>query len=429
DARLDALAAATTGLAAKNAADAVMRDPTSVGGVGINVSLGTSHSHSNSTASASTAVGSTVSAGRNVSIAAAGAGAASNINVTGSDITAGNNATLNAQGNINLHAAQNTDSQQSTNTGSSASIGVTFGVGKSNGISFQAGVSGTKGNGNGSDTTWTNTHVNAGNTLTLQSGGDTTLKGAVADGQQVVANVGGNLNIESLQDVSHFDSKQTSGGVSVSVCVPPICYGASSASANFSQDKLKSDYASVTEQSGIKAGDGGFQVNVKGNTDLKGGVIASNDKAVQDGVNSLTTATLTHSDIQNRAEYSGQQVGISGGYGGTIGKDQQGNANNVNPVKGTELPSYNGFSATPPVAMNASGDAGSTTRSAISGGAVTITDDAKQQQLTGQTAAEAVAGISRDTTSTANTIAPIFDKDKIQAGFDITSQFINQVGT
>jgi filamentous hemagglutinin len=429
DARLEALAAATTGLAAKNAADAVMSDPTSVGGVGINVSLGTSHSHSNSTASSSTAVGSTVSAGHNVNIAAAGAGAASNINVTGSDITAGNNTTLNAEGNINLQAAQNTDSQKSTNSGSSASIGVTFGVGKSNGISFHVGVSGTKGNGNGSGTTWTNTHVNAGNTLTLQSGGDTTLKGAVADGQQVVANVGGNLNIESLQDVSHFDSKQTSGGVSVSVCVPPICYGASSASANFSQDKLKSDYASVTEQSGIKAGDGGFQVNVKGNTDLKGSVIASSDKAVQDGVNSLTTATLTHSDIQNRAEYSGQQVGISGGYGGTIGKDQQGTADNRNPVKGTELPGYNGFSATPPVAMNASGDASSTTKSAISGGAVTITDGAKQQQLTGQTAADAVAGISRDTTGTTNTIAPIFDKDKIQASFDITSQFVNQIGT
>ncbi|MCC8395608.1 hemagglutinin repeat-containing protein [Paraburkholderia sp. MMS20-SJTR3] len=433
DARLTALAAATTGLAAKNAYDAVMSDPTSVGGVGINVSLGTSHSNSSSTASSSTAVGSTVSAGHNLNIAAAGEGADSNINVIGSDLSAGNNATLDAEGAINLQAAQNTDSQQSTNSGSSASIGVTFGVGKSNGISFNAGVSGTKGNDNGGDTTWTNTHVNAENMLTLQSGGDTNLKGAVADGQQVIASVGGNLNIESLQDTSTYNSKQQSGGVSVNVCVPPLCYGASSVAGNIGQQKLNSNYASVTEQSGIGAGDGGFQIDVKGNTDLKGGVISSSDAAVQSGVNSLTTATLTHSDIENRAEYSGQSLGISGGFGGEIGKSQSGTADNVNPVPGTTLPKNgggpSGLTMAPPIAMSASGDASGTTKSAISGGTITITDGAKQQQLTGQTAEEAVASINRDTSDTLGSVAPIFDKDKIEAGFDITSQFINQVGT
>jgi len=434
DARLTALAAATTGLAAKNAYDAVVSDPTSVGGVGINVSLGTSHSNSNSSASSNTAVGSTVSAGHNLNIAAAGAGADSDINVTGSTLSAGHNATLNAQGDINLQAAQNTDSQQSKNSGSSASIGVTFGVGKSNGISFQAGVSGTKGHGDGSDTTWTNTNVAAGNKLTLESGGDTNLTGAVASGKQVIADVGGDLNIKSLQDTSHYDSKQASGGVSVSVCVPPICYGASSVAGNFSQQKMNSDYAAVGEQSGIKAGDGGFQVNVNGNTDLKGGVIASSDKAVRDGVNSLTTATLTSSDIQNHASYDASSMGISGSYGSGTGKNQKGTADNVNPVPGTTLPKTNGGSApglqvAPPIAMSASDDASSVTRSGVSGGALTITDSATQQQLTGQTAVEAVASINRDTSNTGGALAPIFDKDKIQAGFDITSQFVNQAGT
>jgi filamentous hemagglutinin len=83
----------------------------------------------------------------------------------------------------------------------------------------------------------------------------------------------------------------------------------------------------------------------------------------------------------------------------------------------------------PPVALSASGDANGTTKSGISGGTVTVTDGAKQQQLTGQTADEAVASINRDTGSTQGTIAPIFDKDKIEAGFDITSQFVNQAGT
>lgn len=40
-----------------------------------------------------------------------------------------------------------------------------------------------------------------------------------------------------------------------------------------------------------------------------------------------------------------------------------------------------------------------------------------------------MASINRDTSNAGGTLAPIFDKDKIQTGFDITSQFINQAGT
>uniref|UniRef100_UPI001FC7BCC6 endonuclease toxin domain-containing protein n=1 Tax=Burkholderia gladioli TaxID=28095 RepID=UPI001FC7BCC6 len=330
---------------------------------------------------------------------------------------------------VNLQAAENTSSQHSTNSGSSASAGVSFTVGDKSGIAFTAGVAGNRGNADGDSSTWTNTHVSAGNELAIQSGGDTNLKGAVASGKQVVADVGGNLNIESLQDKDHYDSKQQSAGISASVCAPPLCTGKSSVAGSVGQTKMNSDYASVIEQSGIKAGDGGFQVDVKGNTDLKGGVVASSDKAVQDNLNKLTTSTLTHRDIENHASYDASSVGLSGGYGGTIGKDQKGTADNVNPVPGTSVPSKGGISVAPPVVMGASGDASSTTTSGVSGGTVTITDGAKQQQLTGETAAEAVANMNRDTSNTSSALAPIFDKDKIQAGFDITSQFINQVGT
>ncbi len=98
----------------------------------------------------------------------------------------------------------------------------------------------------------------------------------MANGKQVVANVGGDLNIESLQDTSTYHSKDQSIGGSVTVG-----FGFSGSA---SQQKIDSDFASVTEQSGIKAGDKGFQVNVRGNTDLKGAVIASTEKSVQDGV-------------------------------------------------------------------------------------------------------------------------------------------------
>uniref|UniRef100_UPI0039890F53 hemagglutinin repeat-containing protein n=1 Tax=Burkholderia contaminans TaxID=488447 RepID=UPI0039890F53 len=408
DPRLIALAAATTGLAAKNTYDSLKQmggDPVNAAkSVGINVSVGASKSDSQMQAQSSTAVGSTVSAGRNVTIAAAGAGKDSNIDVIGSTISAGNNAKLAAEGNVNLQAAESTSSQHSTNSGASASVGVSFTVGAKTGVALTAGVAGNRGNADGDSSTWTNTHVAAGNQLTIQSGGDTNLKGAVASGKQVVANVGGNLNIESLQDKDHFDSKQQNAGVSVSVCPPPCV---SSVAGSVGQTKMNSDYASVIEQSGIKAGDGGFQVDVKGNTDLKGGVIASGDKAVQDNLNTLTTGTLTRSDIENHASYDASLIGLSGGYGGTIGKDQKGTADNVNPVPGTSLPKGDGgLQVAPPVALGASGDASSTTKSGVSGGTLTITDGTKQQQLTGQTAAETVADVDRNTSNTGGGACP-----------------------
>jgi hypothetical protein len=50
-------------------------------------------------------------------------------------------------------------------------------------------------------------------------------------------------------------------------------------SASASQSKVSADYLSVVEQSGIKAGDGGFQIGVKSKTDLQGGLITSSQSA------------------------------------------------------------------------------------------------------------------------------------------------------
>ncbi len=427
DARLIVLSAVTTGLAAKNLYDAVGGNPVAAAAsIGINVGIGKSKSDSQSQAQSSTAVGNTVSAGRNATLVAAGAGQDSRIDVIGSTISAGNDARLVAEGDVNLQAAQSTSSQHGTNSGSSQSVGVSFSVGANTGVALNASVAGNRGQVDGDSSTWTNTHVSAGKQLGIDSGNDTNLKGAVVSGQQVIANIGGNLKVESLQDLDRYDSKQQSAGVSVSVCLPPCL---PSIAGSVGQTKMYSDYASVTEQTGIKAGDGGFQIGVQGNTDLKGGVIASSDPAITDEKNSLTTGTLTHSDIENHAEYDASQLAFSGGYGGTIGKDQKGKADNANPVPGTKLPSSGGLSVAPPVVLSASDDAHSVTQRGISGGTIAITDNAKQQAQTGQTAEDAIASINRDTSDTEGALKPIFNKEKIEAGFEIVGQLVNQVGT
>lgn len=253
----------------------------------------------------------------------------------------------------------------------------------------------------------------------------------MASGAQVVTQIGGNLHIESLQDTSVYASKQQSIGGSISVGA-----GMVGASVNVGNSKMQSNYASVTEQSGIKAGAGGFQVAVAGKTSLTGAAIASTDAAVTAGRNSLSTATLTQTELQNGASYSAQSVSLGAGYstgGQGVGKDQHGRAETGGgQTPGSTLPSLNGFSATTPVALAASGNAASVTGSGISGGALTITDGAAQLALTGKTATQTVSELHRDVATGkdgSNALKPIFNEQEIQAGFTVVGALTREVGT
>ncbi|MFJ3464517.1 hemagglutinin repeat-containing protein [Achromobacter spanius] len=439
--RLQAIAAVAAGLAAKNAYDAVAKDPSKVGGININIDVGVSSASQTSSGQSSTASGAAVSAGRDLTIIAGGKGDQSDIIVSGSDLAAGRNIVLDAQGDILLTAQQNTASQKTDGKSSSASIGVGFSIGGTqNGVSINVGAGGSKNKSNGEEVTWNNTHVQAGNVLTMSSGGDTVLRGAQATGDRILATVGGDLVIESLQDISNYTARDRSVGVQVSLCIPPICYGASSVSGNYGHTKINSQYASVTEQSGLWAGDGGFQLDVAKNTGLIGGVIASSDKAVADGKNVLITGTLTSRDIENRASYEGQTIQVGGGvsFGGgkedgkdksNIGTDGKGDvAGGSKATPNSNLPSSNGISMGVPVVAGASGEASSTTLSGISGGTIVIRDEAGQKALTGQTVAELIAGLNRDTKDTLNSLDPIFDEKEIRAGFEIVGEASRQVG-
>ncbi|WMD21208.1 hemagglutinin repeat-containing protein [Achromobacter seleniivolatilans] len=439
--RLQAIAAVAAGLAAKNAYDAVAKDPSKVGGINFNVDLGASSSSQTTSGQSSNANGTAIAAGRDLTIIAAGKGDESDIVVSGSNLAAGRNVLLDAEGDLLLTAQQNTASQKTDGKSSNASIGVGFSIGGTQqGFSINLGAGGSKSKSDGQDSTWNNTHVQAGNVVTMNSGGDTVLRGAQVSADRIVATVGGNLVVESLQDISNYAARDRSVGVQVSLCIPPICYGASSVSGNYGQTKINSQYASVTEQTGLWAGDGGFQLDVGKNTGLIGGVIASSDKAVADGKNVLITGTLTSRDVENRASYEGQSIQLGGGisFGGgkdddktksNLGTDSKGEvAGGSKATPNSNLATFNGVGANVPVVMGASGESSSTTLSGISGGKIVIRDEAGQKALTGQTAAEVIAALNRDTKDTLNSLDPIFDEKEIRAGFEIVAEVSRQAG-
>jgi filamentous hemagglutinin len=254
-------------------ATAASQNAAPLSAISISSSVGTSKSESNSTSSQSIAQGSQLAAGGALNVIANGDASAGSGNVTmiGANVTAGHSANLSATGKVDLLAAENTTEVHSTNSSSNASLGVTFALGGAqNGFSFQIGAQGARGLVNGEETTYSNTQIRVGDadrpgTLNIQSGGDTTLRGASASADTVTTDIGGNLVIESLKDKITYDSQQTSVGGGVSLCIPPICYGQMVAvTVNASDAKIKADHDSVGAedeatqrgQSGLKAGNG-----------------------------------------------------------------------------------------------------------------------------------------------------------------------------
>ncbi|MFY2845917.1 hemagglutinin repeat-containing protein, partial [Achromobacter ruhlandii] len=375
----------------------------------------------------------------------------SNLTVRGSDIRAGGDAVLKADGDINLLAARNTFETDRKSSSVSAGVGVAISVGQ-NGLAFgvTANASGARGRGEGRDVTWTNSHVTAGERLALESGGDTRLRGAVASGRQVVANAGGNLSIESLQDTSSFKSSDTQIGGSVTAGV------GFAASGSYASNKVDGDFASVVEQSRLDAGDDGFTVRVQGNTDLKGAAIASSEVAVKRGVNTVTTGSLSVSDIENRSRYKATGVSLSGGFSvagdnkasaekkeGSAGKEEGGAskageaaASNV-AGKGDAWSARNfgnSVSAGAPGMSVRKGSESSVTHSGISGAAVTITDMNAQWERTGKTADQVLAMLDRRVRAGdgAGGLTKKWDADKlrrqVQAEAEIIAAFGQQAG-
>ncbi|WP_186054126.1 hemagglutinin repeat-containing protein [Burkholderia gladioli] len=392
----DGRAAALHGMAAASAAwDANMAAGDLVNTLGagetpqfkVEVSVGSSHSKSAFSEDSVTNRGSSVMAGGTAAFAATGNGqpGSGNVMIAGSNVNA-NDVILAAKNQVNIVNTTDTDSTRSTNDSRSASVGVSVGTG---GFGVSAAMSKASGDGNSDLVTQNNSHVSAANSVTIISGGDTNLIGSAVKGNQVNADVGGNLNIASVQDTLSSAAHQSSSGGGFSI-------SQGGASGNFSRSKgnASGSYAGVNEQAGIHAGDGGFNVNVAGNTDLKGGLIASDADASR---NSLTTGSLSFSDVQNQSHYDASSSGFSAGAttgDGGMNYSTHGSASGKNTG-----------GAAPMLGQNDSGSDRATTKSGVSAGTITIRDSVNQKQD--------VASLNRDTTNTNGTVSKLPDMQSL----------------
>jgi len=276
--------------------------------------------------------------------------------------------------------------------------------------------------------THTGSAVTAKETLAMESGKDIDIKGSKAGGKKVEIKTGNNLSIESLQDSHAYHSRDKESGIYLQRdrIARPDTGKKKMDDPYFSIGKktetTDSTYTSVTKQAGIYAGKEGYDIQVKGNTHLKGAVIDSKAPAEK---NKLTTGTLTWENIDNKAEYKTGGHGIS--YNGKIGRGDKndpldsrtnnrygkdtitGQRNGMNKITetiyGSKIPlNERGLLNTPIPSVK--GKAGTTTRSAISKGTITITDKENQKQD--------IEKLNRNTEDSLNKLKEIFDKTKVE---------------
>ncbi|EMN6812928.1 hemagglutinin repeat-containing protein, partial [Escherichia coli] len=403
DSRLKVLQATKTALSGVQAGQAAAMatatgDPNATG---VSLSLTTQKSKSQQHSESDTVSGSTLNAGNNLSVVATGKNRGDNrgdIVIAGSQLKAGGNTSLDAANDVLLSGAANTQKTTGRNSSSGGGVGVSIGAGGNGaGISVFASVNAAKGSEKGNGTEWTETTTDSGKTVTINSGRDTVLNGAQVNGNRIIADVGHDLLISSQQDTSKYDSKQTSVAAGGS-----FTFGSMTGSGYIaaSRDKMKSRFDSVAEQTGMFAGDGGFDITVGRHTQLDGAVIAST--ATPDK-NHLDTGTLGFSDLHNEADYKVSHSGISLSGGGSFGDKFQGN------MPGGMIS-----------AGGHSGHAEGTTQAAVAEGTITIRDRDHQKQN--------LANLSRDPEHANDSISPIFDKEKEQRRLQ-TVGLISDIGS
>jgi Hemagglutinin repeat/The BURPS668_1122 family of deaminases len=367
-------------------ADAIAQTAQGKGGIDFKIGVGASDASTTNTSHDETAYGSHIGSNGNVTLAATGG----DLNIIGSQIS-GDNIALAATHNLNLLSQAENHTLKSSNQNISAGVGILIG---SSGFGIYAEAAGGEGHAHGNGLTHTDSTVDANGTLTLISGNDTTIKGAQLTGNTVLASIGNNLLIQSEQDTDDYASKQFQGSGQV-----VIGYGGMSSGGgiNLSQTKINSHYASVSDVSGISAGDGGFDISVGGNTHLIGGVIAS---SADPSKNVLDTGSLTYESIHNEANYSASSIGIGGGYGSG---DSQG--------KGA------GWSGGPSLSIPQNNSSSSETKSGIAQGTIQIRDNPNQD----------LNGLDRNPALNNQALAPIFNEQKIQEQLEM-GRVAGQVG-
>lgn len=268
---------------------------------GGSVSFGANHSKTQSSGTQSSENVNKIDAG-NVAM-----NARNDISLNGVDMDVKDKLVLAAGGDVEMNAARSwTESSSSTDTFSAGvSVGASVSVAGA-GAGASVDVSGSHERSGEASTRYNNTTVDA-RSVSITSGGDTTLAGANVVGDDVNLDIGGNLNVEAKQDAYRSDTSKGHWGVSAGVAVSNgAAFATGSVQAGGGSEYR--DELTTSAQSGI-VGKNTMNADVKGDLNIAGGHIAS-----ESGNGTLTVDGTIHA--QSVTDHVEQDGGYGGGGGG-----------------------------------------------------------------------------------------------------------------
>ena len=345
-----------------------------------------------------------------------------NINLTHTDLTSrdenGNrikDSKITLTGNeLNIKAGESHTQFKGRNQSVGVEAGVAATVGAQTGVGVYARVGGSSGKEDGESKTYQASHLDA-QTVTLNSQGDTNLIGSQVAANRVNANVGGKLNIESLQDEERFKTKSSGGGLEVE-----FGFGNNwSLSGYGNASKGTTHRKQVNEQAGIFAEEGGYHINAD-SVQLKGGAIASTNPKNSE----LATNKLTFEDIQNESSSSAASASVSGSIKESKEKwvdNETGRAVKPNTENSTKLDSQRSGGISPGLPMFERDSDSSVTRATLTEGTIILNKDTHPTVTTAKE-----LGINTDLAQANNQVAQTKDvKAQIQEQQQISTAIGN----
>ena len=264
-------------------------------GVTANVSVSINKSKYESNTSGTNSVAGNINVGGNLVISSEG-----DVKLVNQKVNVGENIIVDAK-SFEATAGKNTYN----NTIDSSSQGMSAGYDFTGGT-VTGGINGSKGNSNSSSVYYDNTVINAGGTFQLTTKEDATFKGANVTADKIDFEIGGNLNVISLQDEYKLNGENKSGGLNYGHTEQSDGKSYNSPSGNLSYGESKGDSKWVNNQTSIIAENGG-SIKVGETLTNVGAIIGSMNESMTIEAKEVVVENLK--DHDNGKDYN---IGLSG---------------------------------------------------------------------------------------------------------------------
>jgi len=285
----------------------------SAGGDSVTIGGELSGSNAETAVTSNYGVGSQLNVGGNVNLTAE-----DNIVVQGSDLNSSNDINFTAGNDLILtHSINDLDSRSDS---SHYNLGAGIGISSDGAVGVYAEAGYGENELERTRETINNTHVNAGGNVSINTGGDTSLTGAVINSDTLDAIIGGDLIVASVQDTGEVKGKQWDVSVTVST-------GGGSGSVGYGE--TDGSTAWVTEQSGINT-QNAMNIYVGNNTHVDGAYINSeSDEMI------LDTGSLSYSNLEDHDNEESSYLSVGMGFSSEGDSANQTHTQNTNNANGT----------------------------------------------------------------------------------------------